>query len=48
MPDKPPLTDEQRVISRTRALQLNKGHGWSKAMDKAADTLKKAEQTQSK
>lgn len=44
MSDKPPLTDEQRVINRTRALQMNKGYGWSKAVDRAADTLKKAEQ----
>ena len=35
------LTDEQRVLARARALMANKGYGWSKALAKAAETVKK-------
>lgn len=33
------LTDGERAISRARSLMANKGYGWSKAVDRAADTL---------
>jgi len=38
------MTDEERVIQRTKALMQTKGYGWSKAMAIAADTIKKGQQ----
>lgn len=35
------LTDAERAISRARSLMQNKGYGWSKAVDRAAETLTK-------
>lgn len=49
MPDKPPLTEAERVINRTRALMENgKARGWSHAMDKAAETVKREDDTEAR
>lgn len=36
---RPPLTDAERVLLRTRALMENKGRWWSKAMAQAEDSV---------
>lgn len=41
---RPPLTDAERVKMRTWALVQNKGRGWSKAMEQAADTVRREKQ----
>lgn len=37
------MSDEQRVIARAIFLMRTKGYGWSKAMDRAAESMKKPE-----
>lgn len=37
------MSDEQRVLARAMMLMQTKGYGWSKALDRAAESMKKSE-----